>query len=53
MIHNLERLIPTLEKVNENIDKEIKIISKVTEHTQAYSQLERVSHLYFDQLELP
>jgi hypothetical protein len=33
MILNLERLIPSLEKVHDNIDKEINIINQVAEHT--------------------
>jgi hypothetical protein len=48
MISNLERLIPALTKVQDNIDKEIEVIQAVTSHTQAYAKEERVrkSHLY-------
>jgi hypothetical protein len=49
MISNLERLIPTLTKVQDNIDKEIEVVQAVTSHTQAYAKEERVriSHLYY------
>ena len=38
IINNLERLIPVLDKVEENIEEEIKIINKMRVHTQGYSK---------------
>jgi hypothetical protein len=37
MISNLERLIPVLTKVQENVDKEIEVIQGVAAHTQVYA----------------
>ena len=37
MISNLERLIPNLTKIQDNVDKEIGVIQTVASHTQAYA----------------
>jgi hypothetical protein len=37
MISNLERLIPALAKVQDNIDKEIEVTQAVAAHTQVYA----------------
>jgi hypothetical protein len=48
MIANLERLIPNLIQVQENIDEEILVIERVTKETEKYSKEERVRNRFVD-----
>ena len=53
MIENLERLIPNLIQVQENINEEIQVVERVTRETEKYSKEERVKITMLISLEIP
>ena len=53
MIENLERLVPNLIQVQENINEEIQVVERVTRETEKYSKEERVRIIALINLEIP